>query len=164
MLSLFNNPEAIELIYSFLVDKEAEFCKDMAENFFMQQQYDLAIFSIVSAKLKNPQLHGLNNYLNAYMVHKIDSTIKDEWYAVLGIKDHGVGADEIKKRYKDLAVMIHPEKCSSVAAEGATKLINEAWETLSDARKREAYGRFVTSSSKRSRKYDSSSPSKRRRY
>ncbi|KAJ0007128.1 hypothetical protein Pint_30272 [Pistacia integerrima] len=135
----------------------------MAEDFFMQQQYDLAIFSIVSAKFKNPQLPGLNTGPDAYMVHKVESIMKDDWYAVLGIKDHGVGAGEIKKRYKGLAVMIHPDQCSSVAAEGATKLINEAWEHLSDARKREAYDRFL-SSSKRSRKYDSSSSSKRRRY
>ncbi|KAK6117705.1 hypothetical protein DH2020_048557 [Rehmannia glutinosa] len=59
-------------------------------------------------------------------------------YAVLGV--NSTADDEtIKKQYRKLALMLHPDKNSSIGADGAFKLISEAWSLLSDKVKRFAY-------------------------
>ncbi|KAL5765105.1 hypothetical protein ACOSQ2_017699 [Xanthoceras sorbifolium] len=36
-----------------------------------------------------------------------------------------------------MTLMMHPDKCCSVAAEGAMELLNSAWEVLSDPERKE---------------------------
>ncbi|KAK2644623.1 hypothetical protein Ddye_019818 [Dipteronia dyeriana] len=38
------------------------------------------------------------------------------YYAILGIQDHRALIDTIKKNYKERVLMLHPDKCSSIAA------------------------------------------------
>ena len=62
-----------------------------------------------------------------------------DFYKVLGI-DKQAGADEIKKRYRALARELHPDKNKGDAAkEEKFKGISEAYEILSDTRKRAEY-------------------------
>lgn len=69
-------------------------------------------------------------------------TAKRDYYEVLGIK-RDAGADEIKKAYRKLAVQCHPDKNpGNVEAEEKFKEITEAYEVLSDPKKREKYDRF----------------------
>ncbi|TXG71873.1 hypothetical protein EZV62_000452 [Acer yangbiense] len=127
--------------YSFFEDlneKDAEFCRDKAEELFKKEQFILAVSTIAVAFLKNPD-PGLISYPHAYEVHMAVKQTNKNYYAILGIQDHRAPIDTIKKNYKEKALMFHPDQCSSVAAEGATKFINEAWGIISDPEKRKTY-------------------------
>lgn len=54
---------------------------------------------------------------------------------------------EIKKAYRKLALKYHPDKNSAPSAESAFKAISSAFDTLSDASKREAYDQYGHESS-----------------
>ena len=90
---------------------------------------------------KNSNLGGLDGYILSYMVHKVGS--KKNWYGVLQVKDYSAGVVDIKKSYKRMVLMLHPDKCRSVAAEGATKIVNAAWDLLSDLRRRASRDRLI---------------------
>lgn len=62
-----------------------------------------------------------------------------DYYKVLGV-DKKASADDIKKAYRKLAVKYHPDKnAGDKAAEEKFKEINEAYDVLSDADKRNKY-------------------------
>ena len=62
-----------------------------------------------------------------------------DFYKVLGV-DKKAGADEIKKKYRSLARELHPDKNKGDAVkEEKFKGISEAYEILSDAKKRAEY-------------------------
>jgi molecular chaperone DnaJ len=62
-----------------------------------------------------------------------------DFYKVLGV-DKKAAADEIKKRYRALARDLHPDKTKGdVAKEEQFKAVSEAYEILSDAKKRAEY-------------------------
>ncbi|HLF28065.1 MAG TPA: molecular chaperone DnaJ [Anaerolineae bacterium] len=69
------------------------------------------------------------------------ATRKRDYYEVLGLGRDSSG-DEIKKAYRRLARQFHPDVNKETGAESKFKEINEAYEVLSDERKRAAYDRF----------------------
>lgn len=64
-----------------------------------------------------------------------------DYYRILGISK-GANDDEIKKAYRKLALKYHPDKNKSPGAEEKFKEIAEAYEVLSDTKKREVYDKF----------------------
>lgn len=69
------------------------------------------------------------------------------YYEVLGISKTAT-ADEIKKAYRNLAFKYHPDRNSGdKVAEEKFKEINEAYDVLSDEKKRADYDSFGTSNS-----------------
>lgn len=60
------------------------------------------------------------------------------YYAILGVS-HKANFQEIKKSYRKLAKKYHPDRNKSPLAEETIKKINEAFEILSDRRKRKQY-------------------------
>ena len=64
-----------------------------------------------------------------------------DYYAILQI-NRGATDDEIKKAYRKLALKYHPDKNKSPEAEEKFKLIAEAYEVLSDKKKRDIYDQF----------------------
>ncbi|KAI7694038.1 DnaJ -like protein subfamily B member 1 [Sarcoptes scabiei] len=63
-----------------------------------------------------------------------------DYYEILSI-NRNASEDEIKKAYRKLALKYHPDKNKSPEAEEKFKLIAEAYEVLSDKKKREIYDR-----------------------
>lgn len=66
-----------------------------------------------------------------------------DYYRILGV-EKGAGEVELKKAYKKLAMKYHPDKNpdNKEAAEAKFKEVSEAFEVLSDPKKREVYDRF----------------------
>jgi molecular chaperone DnaJ len=65
-----------------------------------------------------------------------------DYYEVLGISK-GCTQDEVKKAYRKMALKFHPDKNPGDAeAEARFKEVSEAYEVLSDTKKREMYDRY----------------------
>src|SRR6476661_7564342 len=66
---------------------------------------------------------------------------KRDYYTVLGV-NRDASDDEIKKAYRKLAMKHHPDRNPDKSAEDNFKEAKEAYEILSDAKKRAAYDQF----------------------
>jgi molecular chaperone DnaJ len=66
---------------------------------------------------------------------------KQDYYQVLEI-NRSASADDVRRAYRRLARQYHPDLNPSTEAEERFKEINEAYEVLSDDRRRAAYDRF----------------------
>ena len=66
-----------------------------------------------------------------------------DYYQILGVPREASSAD-IKKSYRKLARQYHPDVSKDAAAEEKFKEVNEAYDVLKDAEKRQAYDRFGT--------------------
>jgi len=67
---------------------------------------------------------------------------KRDYYEVLGVSK-GATKEEIKKAYRKLAIQFHPDKTAgNKEAEGKFKEATEAYEVLSDDKKRQTYDQY----------------------
>lgn len=64
-----------------------------------------------------------------------------DFYSVLGIS-RDASEDEIKKAYRKMALKFHPDKNKSKEAEEKFKDVSEAYEVLSDKKKKEIYDQY----------------------
>ncbi len=64
-----------------------------------------------------------------------------DYYKILGLV-RGASEDDIKKAYRKMALKYHPDKNKAAGSEEKFKEIAEAYEVLSDKRKREIYDQY----------------------
>jgi len=64
-----------------------------------------------------------------------------DYYKVLGVA-RGASDDEIKKAYRKLALKYHPDKNQTTGAEEKFKEIGEAYDVLSDSKKKQIYDQY----------------------
>ncbi|OAY23210.2 uncharacterized protein LOC110607111 [Manihot esculenta] len=62
-----------------------------------------------------------------------------DWYAVLQIDRRSDDQDLLKKQYRRLALLLHPDKNKFPLADQAFKLVADAWAVLSDSGKKSLY-------------------------
>ncbi|XP_042879190.1 dnaJ homolog subfamily B member 4-like [Penaeus japonicus] len=64
-----------------------------------------------------------------------------DYYKILGLSK-GASEEDIKKAYRKMALKYHPDKNKSADAEEKFKLVAEAYEVLSDKKKRDIYDQY----------------------
>ena len=65
-----------------------------------------------------------------------------DYYKILGLQSRGASEEDIKKAYRKMALKYHPDKNKSAGAEEKFKEIAEAYEVLSDPKKRQVYDQY----------------------
>ncbi|KAL8095775.1 uncharacterized protein LOC141689813 [Apium graveolens] len=120
---------------------EAVRAQTIAEKKFKDKDIAGAKKFALKAQTLYPSLDGISQMLSTFDVHiAAENRVSGEvdWYAVLGLNPTA-DDDTVRKQYRKLALLLHPDKNKSVGAEGAFKFISEAWSLLSDKGKRLAY-------------------------
>ncbi|KAK9278247.1 hypothetical protein L1049_027810 [Liquidambar formosana] len=120
---------------------EATRAKEISVNKLTEKDFSGAKKFALKAQNLYPGLEGLGPLLEILDVYiSAEKRINGEvdWYGVLGV-DPLADDDTIRKQYRRLALTLHPDKNKSVGAEGAFKILSEAWALLSDKSKRTAY-------------------------
>ncbi|RDX89416.1 DnaJ-like subfamily B member 12, partial [Mucuna pruriens] len=67
-----------------------------------------------------------------------------DWYAVLQVDRRSDDLDLIKKQYRRLALLLHPDKSRFHFADHAFKLVADAWALLSDPVKKSVYDKDLS--------------------
>ncbi|CAA7054857.1 unnamed protein product [Microthlaspi erraticum] len=121
---------------------EAIKAMDLAKKKVAENDFNAAKKFAEKAQTLYPKIDGLKQVLMLIDVYisagnKISGGESD-WYAILGV-DPLADEDAVKKQYKKLALLLHPDKNKCEGAEGAFKLVLEAWSLLSDKVKRIAF-------------------------
>ncbi len=86
-------------------------------------------------------LHRPPAYTHPRKVDGANMGQSKDYYQLLGV-DHAATADQIRKAYRKLARMYHPDVNKSPEASTKFAEVTEAYEVLSDAQKRKTYDRF----------------------
>ncbi|OMO90937.1 hypothetical protein CCACVL1_07254 [Corchorus capsularis] len=121
---------------------EAIRAREIAEKKMQDSDFEAAKKFALKAQKLFPELENLSQLLTVCNVHccakhKLYGT-EMNWYGILQIES---SADEssIKKQYRKLALLLHPDKNKFAGAEAAFKLIGEANRILTDHVKRSQY-------------------------
>lgn len=121
---------------------EALRAKEIAELKFLAKDMKGAKKFALKAQNLYPELEGISQMMMTLEVYisaeEGEMHGESNWYGVLGVTP--LADDEtIRKQYRKLALLLHPDKNRSIGAEGAFQLISQAWSVLSDKSKRIAY-------------------------
>ncbi|XP_059661232.1 uncharacterized protein LOC132307470 [Cornus florida] len=115
--------------------------KENAEKLFAEKDFIGARSFALKAQMLYPELEGITQLVATFEVY-IASAVKVngeiDFYSILGLEPSATKAT-LKKQYRKMAVLLHPDKNKSVGADGAFKLVSEAWTLLSDSNKRSSY-------------------------
>lgn len=114
---------------------------EIAERKLSESDVDGARKFAGKARSLYPALAGLPQLAATLDVHAAARRAIDgepDWYGVLGL-DPSADDDAIRRSYRRLALLLHPDKNRAAGADGAFKILSEAWSVLSDKAKRFAY-------------------------
>ncbi|KHN27870.1 DnaJ like subfamily B member 14 [Glycine soja] len=120
---------------------EATRAKEIAERKFAAKDTLGAKKFALKALNLFPDLEGISQMvatLDVYIAAENKTNGEADWYGVLGV-DPLADEDTVRRQYRKLALQLHPDKNKSIGADGAFKLISEAWSLLSDKAKRASY-------------------------
>ncbi|ESQ47344.1 hypothetical protein EUTSA_v10027781mg [Eutrema salsugineum] len=119
---------------------EAARAKEIAEKKFKMKDIAGAKKFALKAQSLYPELEGISQMLATFDVYIAAENEDVNWYGILNASPRDDN-ETLKRKYRKLALMLHPDKNSSVGAEGAFRHVAEAWKFLSDNEKRAAYDR-----------------------
>ncbi|KAL1201039.1 Chaperone protein dnaJ 49 [Cardamine amara subsp. amara] len=121
--------------------EEALKAKMIAERRFAEKDFTGARSYALRAKSLFPDLEGLSQMVTTYDVYIASQGRRSgeiDYYAVLGLKP-SAGKREVKKQFKKMAVLLHPDKNKCLGANGAFQIISEAWNFLSNEFKKSTF-------------------------
>jgi curved DNA-binding protein CbpA len=120
--------------------EEAVRAKEIAEQRLDSKDYAGAKKMALKAEKLFPQLDNLSQLLSICEVHCSAQLVngQHDWYKILQVEPKS-DVDVIRKQYRKLAFLLHPDKNKLPGAEAAFKLVGEANNTLSDRSKRSIY-------------------------
>ncbi|XVF51012.1 hypothetical protein PTKIN_Ptkin04bG0149400 [Pterospermum kingtungense] len=124
---------------------EAFRAKEIAERKVREKDYAGAKKFALKARNLYPGIDDIAQMLailDVYISAENKVSGEVDWYGVLGVSP-SADDDVVRKQYRKLAVMLHPDKNKSVGADGAFKLVSEAWTLLSDKAKRLMYNQKI---------------------
>ncbi|KAL6140275.1 hypothetical protein ACLB2K_058575 [Fragaria x ananassa] len=121
--------------------EEALKAKEIAEKRFAEKDFIDAVNYAMKAKSLYPDLEGISQMIATFEVYAATEYRfcgELDHYSILGLKPTS-SKDAVKRQYKKMAVLLHPDKNKCVGADGAFKLVSEAMSLLSDTTKRSFY-------------------------
>ncbi|KAI0489419.1 hypothetical protein KFK09_029261 [Dendrobium nobile] len=124
---------------------EALRAKEIAERKASEKDYLGAKKIALKAQNLFPSLEGISQMittLDVYLASEAKINGEKDLYAILQVN---ASADEetVKKQYRKLALLLHPDKNKFTGAEGAFQLVSEAWNVLSDRSKKMLYDQRI---------------------
>ncbi|EEF48621.1 uncharacterized protein LOC8268412 [Ricinus communis] len=121
---------------------EAERLLGIAEKLLQSRDFNGTRDFAVLAQETEPLLDGSDQILAvADVLLSSDKRINNhhDWYSILQIDRRSDDQDLIKKQYRRLALLLHPDKNKFPFADQAFKLVADAWTVLSDSSKKSLY-------------------------
>jgi hypothetical protein len=121
--------------------EEAVMAKEIAEKRFAERDFTGAKNYALKAKTLCPGLEGISQMVatfEVYIASQAKCNGEIDYFSVLGLKP-SADKDAVKRQYRKMAVLLHPDKNKTVGADGAFKLVSEAWTMLSDSLKKNSY-------------------------
>ncbi|XP_021894825.1 uncharacterized protein LOC110812368, partial [Carica papaya] len=122
--------------------EEATRNKTLAEVKFKDSNFKSALKHVKKAHRISPNMGGLSSMLTAfkilYVASKAAVGTACDWYKILQVEPFS-HINTIKKQYKKLALVLHPDKNPHLGCEEAFKLVGEGFGVLSDRIKRKEY-------------------------
>ncbi|CAN0927596.1 Protein HLJ1 [Linum grandiflorum] len=127
---------------------EAERLLGVAEKLLSSRDLNGTKDFAVLAQETDPLLEGSDQILAVADVllssdKKINNSHHD-WYSILQLDPRTNDFDLIKKQYRRLALLLHPDKNKYPFADQAFKLVADAWAVLSDSAKKSPFDRLYT--------------------
>ncbi|KAK8936224.1 hypothetical protein KSP39_PZI013937 [Platanthera zijinensis] len=121
--------------------EEATRAKDIAEVKMQSRDFVGAKKLLLKALNIFPDIENASHMLTVCEVHCSAGTLVNGQTDHYGILQVDLSADEslIKKQYRKLALLLHPDKNKFTGAEAAFKLVGEAYKLLSDHSSRQNY-------------------------
>ncbi|WCJ24733.1 Chaperone DnaJ-domain superfamily protein [Euphorbia peplus] len=134
---------------------EAERLLGVAEKLLQSRDLNGCRDFAVLAQETEPLLEGSDQILAvADVLLSSEKRINNhhDWYAILQIDPHPTSSDEdldlLKKQYRRLALLLHPDKNKFPFADQAFKLVLDAWAVFSDSSKKSIFDNELSSSGK----------------
>lgn len=121
--------------------EEALKAKEIAEKRFAEKDFLGAKTYALKAKTLYPDLEGIAQMVatfEVYVASQVKCNGEIDYYSILGLKP-SADKEAVKKQYRKMAVLLHPDKNKCVGADGAFKLLSEAWTSLSECIKKGSY-------------------------
>ncbi|KAK8516434.1 hypothetical protein V6N13_097724 [Hibiscus sabdariffa] len=121
-------------------EQEAQRLKAVAETKYKNSNLKSALKHAKKAHRLCPNLEGISSMLTAFKILQAASEpdATPDWYKILQVEPFS-HINSIKKQYRKLALILHPDKNQFLGCEEAFKLVGEGFRMFSDKIRRKEY-------------------------